>query len=127
MMAPPFGMMPPRPMEDDYVDKFCRFMNAAVEQTVFGPVRQYLQLRPAQPQGGFWETIKSPPELPGLSRPLGLVLQASVPSLLFWYLYYLFSVCARAAPAVASKRAPVPRAECCTRALTRACEPRFAG
>ena len=41
---------------------------------------------------GFWETVKSPPEMPGLSRPVWLTIAASVPTALGWYGYYKFSV-----------------------------------
>ena len=40
----------------------------------------------------FWETVKSPPEMPGLSRPVWLTIAASVPTALGWYGYYKFSV-----------------------------------
>ena len=84
---------PPPPADDDYVDKFCRATNAAMEATVFPTfIRDAVAIRPSRPQGGFLETIKSPPELPGLARPVWLTIAASVPTALGWYGYYKFSV-----------------------------------
>ena len=63
--------------DGDYVDAFCRSLNKAMERTVvIPPVLAAAQVRDATPQGNkagqdfFWSTIKSPPELPGLSRPV---------------------------------------------------------
>lgn len=70
-----------------------------MEQTVLLPdVRKYSQVREATNQGEkkgqefFWMTIKSPPEVPGLSRPVWLTIAASVPTALGWYGWYKFSV-----------------------------------
>ena len=63
---------PPPPADDDYVDKFCRATNAAMEATVFPTfIRDAVAIRPSRPQSGFLETIKSPPELQGLAQPVG--------------------------------------------------------
>ena len=63
-----------------------------MEKSVVGPVRNLVQPRDATKQGDFWATVKSPPELPGLSRPVWLTIAASVPTALGWYGYYKFSV-----------------------------------
>ena len=97
-MAAPPGFTPPPPKPDDYVDRFCRGINYAMEQTVFPPaLREFAAVRDASPQGVSskeqgWKTIRSPPELPGLSRPTWLVIAASVPTALGWYGWYKFSV-----------------------------------
>lgn len=78
------------------MDIFCRGINSAMEATVVGPVREKVAVRDATPQGltkgDFIATITSPPELPGLSRPVWLTIAASVPTALGWYGYYKFSV-----------------------------------
>ncbi|KAJ1482200.1 hypothetical protein T484DRAFT_1952593 [Baffinella frigidus] len=99
-MGPPKGWTPPPPPRDgDYVDIFCRRINAVMEQTVVGPIKAIAQVRDALPQSSssgradfFWRTVKSPPELPGLSRPVWLTIAASVPTALGWYGWYKFSV-----------------------------------
>lgn len=98
-MGPPKDWTPPPPpKEGDYLDIFCRGINAIMEQTVVGPVKAVAQVRDALPQTSasssdfFWRTVKSPPELPGLSRPVWLTIAASVPTALGWYGWYKFSV-----------------------------------
>ena len=99
-MGPPAGFKVPPPKDGDYVDIFCRRINGLMEQSVVGPVRAVAQVRDAQPQAAttpldqevFWRTVKSPPELPGLSRPVWLTIAASVPTALGWYGWYKFSV-----------------------------------
>lgn len=99
-MGPPAGFKAPPPKDGDYVDIFCRGVNGLMEQSVVGPVRAVAQVRGAQPQAAttqldqemFWRTVKSPPELPGLSRPVWLTIAASVPTALGWYGWYKFSV-----------------------------------
>jgi hypothetical protein len=84
-MAAPGNFVPPPPKPDDFVDKFCRGVNYAMEKTVIAPVRSKVQPRNGTKQGGFWATVQSPPELPGLSRPVWLTIAASVPTALGWY------------------------------------------
>jgi hypothetical protein len=100
-MGPPAGFeMPPPPKDGDYVDIFCRGVNGLMEQSVVGPIKAVAQVRDAQPQAAtkpldqdmFWRTVRSPPELPGLSRPVWLTIAASVPTALGWYGWYKFSV-----------------------------------
>lgn len=91
-MASPGGWIPPPPKDGDFVDIFCRALNDAMEKTVVLPVRRNLQPRDATKQGDFWETVTSPPEYPGLSRPVWLTIAASVPTALGWYGYYKFCV-----------------------------------
>ncbi|KAL1521577.1 hypothetical protein AB1Y20_021236 [Prymnesium parvum] len=88
----------PPPKQGDYVDIFCRGLNAAMEKTVVPQLNAYAQVREATPQGDkdarefFWSTVQSPPELPGRSRPVWLTIAASVPTALGWYGWYKFSV-----------------------------------
>jgi len=91
-MGPPPGFTAAPPKEGDYLDIFCRGANELMERSVVGPVRKSVQVREASQQGDFWNTILSPPELPGLSRPVWLTVAASVPTALIWYGYYKFSV-----------------------------------
>ena len=100
-MGPPAGFeTPPPPKDGDYVDIFCRGVNGLMEQSVVGPIKAVAQVRDAQPQAAtkpldqdmFWRTVRSPPELPGLSRPVWLTIAASVPTALGWYGWYKFSV-----------------------------------
>ena len=90
-MAAPPGFTPPPPKPDDYVDRFCRGINYAMERTVFPPaLREFAAVRDASPQGVSskeqgWKTLRAPPELPGLSRPVWLTIAASVPTALGSY------------------------------------------
>ena len=83
---------PPPPRDGDYVDIFCRKCNELMEATIVAPVKDAVKLRDATPSGDFWTTVRSPPELPGISRPVWLTIAASVPTGLVWYGYYKFSV-----------------------------------
>ncbi|KAJ1618741.1 hypothetical protein T492DRAFT_1090687 [Pavlovales sp. CCMP2436] len=93
------GVPPPR--DGDFVDVFCRGVNAACRASVVGPFRAAAAIRPSATVGGkpgsslapagFWEKALSPPELPPISRPAWLVIAASVPTLLGWYGWYKFS------------------------------------
>ncbi len=85
----------PPPSADDYVDRFCRGMNAVCERSVVAPVRRAVAIRPtadAAPTTTIVERLLAPPELPGRSRPLWLVMAGSVPTALLWYGYYKYSV-----------------------------------
>ena len=83
-MGPPPGFKePPSPRDGDYVDIICRGLNSAMEKTVITrPILAAAQVRDASPQGDkkgqdfFWATVKSSPELPGLSRPVWLTIAA---------------------------------------------------
>ena len=61
-------------------------------RTVLPFVRDAVRIRESTPQASPLATLTSPPELPGLSRPVWLVIAASVPTALGWYGYYKFSV-----------------------------------
>jgi len=92
-MGPPEGWVePPPPRDGDYIDIFCRTINGVMEKTVVGPIQVFTRVKNAEKQGDFWDTVKSAPQLPGLSRPVWLTIAASVPTGLGWYGWYKFSV-----------------------------------
>ena len=76
----------------DQVDIFCRWTNAAFRNLTISPVRNYLEMTPARNNMSFIEKLISPPQSPGISRPVSLTIAASVPTLLGWYGYYKFCV-----------------------------------
>jgi hypothetical protein len=83
---------PPPPKDGDYVDIFCRGTNAFFESTTLPFIRRAVTLRVSQGPLEPLQRLTSPPEWPGLSRPVWLVIAASVPTGLVWYGYYKFSV-----------------------------------
>lgn len=76
----------------DQVDIFCRWTNAAFRNLTIAPVRNYLEMTSARSNMSFIEKLISPPQSPGISRPVTLTIAASVPTLLGWYGYYKFCV-----------------------------------
>lgn len=81
------------PVRDiDLVDSFCRWTNSAFRNLTITPVRDYLEIIPAQRNMSFLDILKSPPQSPGISRPVSLTIAASVPTALGWYGFYKFSV-----------------------------------
>ena len=103
-----YARQPPPLKDGDWVSRFCVATNSLFAQTVFPPIRKAISLRDAgseQPvrsqQSDTAEQtpfnlaltkLTSPPEMPGLSRPVWLVIAASLPTALGWYGYYKFSV-----------------------------------
>ena len=82
----------PLAKEGDIVDSFCRWTNSAFRNLTISPVRNYLEIIPAEANMTFFQKLKSPPQYPGISRPVSLTIAASVPTALGWYGYYKFSV-----------------------------------
>lgn len=78
--------------EIDYVDAFCRWTNSAFRNLTIEPVRDFLEIIPAQTNMTFFEKLTTPPQYPGLPRPVSLTILASVPTALGWYGFYKFSV-----------------------------------
>ena len=78
--APESTMYPP-PQESDYVDRFCRGANALMARTNFVPsLRAFATIRTdVERQQPPLERLAAPPCAPGLSRPVWLVVVASVP------------------------------------------------
>ena len=80
---------------DDYVDRFCRFMNSCFKNLTLAPIRDYVSIKDRGDLNtsiSFFERIITPPQLPGVPRPVSFTILASVPTLLIWYGYYKFSV-----------------------------------
>eukprot|EP00277_Geminigera_cryophila_P012907 CAMPEP_0179443326 /NCGR_PEP_ID=MMETSP0799-20121207/26760_1 /TAXON_ID=46947 /ORGANISM="Geminigera cryophila, Strain CCMP2564" /LENGTH=299 /DNA_ID=CAMNT_0021229233 /DNA_START=33 /DNA_END=932 /DNA_ORIENTATION=+ len=81
------------PKEGDYVDIFCRGTNSLMKQLVLKSFRDKVEMQPAGSAGPeVLDRLLAPPEYPGMSRPLWLVMAGSIPTLLGWYGYYKFSV-----------------------------------
>ena len=76
----------------DIVDSFCRWTNSAFRNLTIAPVRDYLEIMPAENNMTFIQKLKSPPQYPGISRPVSLTIAASVPTALGWSGFYKFSV-----------------------------------
>lgn len=79
---------PPPPREGDYIDICCRAINSFFEATTLPFVREKATLRESRRQLKPFERLTAPPESPGLSRPVWLVIAASVPTGLLWYGWY---------------------------------------
>ena len=76
----------------DVIDGFCRFTNALMRNCTVAPFQAYAAIIPAVPNQPFFDKITSPPQSPGLPRPVTLTIAASVPTALGWYGFYKFSV-----------------------------------
>eukprot|EP00931_Biecheleriopsis_adriatica_P073318 TRINITY_DN47626_c0_g1_i1.p1 TRINITY_DN47626_c0_g1~~TRINITY_DN47626_c0_g1_i1.p1 ORF type:complete len:350 (-),score=68.77 TRINITY_DN47626_c0_g1_i1:421-1470(-) len=89
----PRGFVPPPPRDGDYLDMFCRGANGLFEQLVLPQIRERVQLQRAgtAPKDALGK-LTAAPEVPGISRPLWLVMLGSIPTALGWYGYYKFSV-----------------------------------
>ena len=78
--------------EDD-ISNFCKGTNAFWKGLVIEPVRNYVEIRPAgTTTGDIFSKLISPPEVPGIPRPVWFTILGSVPTGLGWYGYYKFSV-----------------------------------
>ena len=73
---------------EDTVDSFCQFMNNFFRSLTIKPVRDYAEIAPSRSGLSFLEKISSPPQTPGLPRPVTLTIAASVPTALVWYGWY---------------------------------------
>ncbi len=83
---------------EDEIDQFCQGTYNFWKQTVIPPVRDYVEIQKVNPQSTTYETkdafgkLIAPPELPGIPRPVWLVILGSIPTALGWYGYYKFSI-----------------------------------
>jgi hypothetical protein len=77
---------------EDLLDSFCRGTNEAFKKLVFPSVREWAKIRPATNFSNDFEKMLSPPENPGIPRPVTMTILASVPTALGWYGFYKFSV-----------------------------------
>lgn len=83
----------PPPKEGDYVDILCRGTNSLMKKLVLKSFRDKVEMQPAGSAGPeILDRLLAPPEYPGMSRPLWLVMAGSIPTFLGWYGYYKFSV-----------------------------------
>mmetsp|Transcript_32367 Transcript_32367/g.65867 ORF Transcript_32367/g.65867 Transcript_32367/m.65867 type:complete len:248 (-) Transcript_32367:6134-6877(-) len=80
--------------EDNFISDFCIGTNTFWKGLVMKPVRDLVEIRPATitPDSPIIDKLTSPPELPGIPRPVWLTILGSVPTGLVWYGYYKFSV-----------------------------------
>jgi len=80
--------------EDDFISDFCIGTNTFWKGLVMKPVRDLVDVRSATitPDSPIIDKLTSPPEIPGISRPVWLSVLGSVPTGLIWYGYYKFSV-----------------------------------
>jgi hypothetical protein len=77
----------------DFVDMFCRSTNDLFKSLTIPIVRNYVEILPfAKSNMTLFEKIISPPQIPGIPRPVSLTIIASVPTGLVWYGYYKFCV-----------------------------------
>lgn len=83
---------------EDEIDEFCQSTYNFWKQTVIPPVRDYVDIRKVSSSSTPYEKKDSlskliaPPELPGIPRPVWLVILGSLPTALGWYGYYKFSI-----------------------------------
>ena len=82
---------------EDEIDEFCQSTYNFWKQTVIPPVRDYVDIRKASSSSSNEKKdtltkLIAPPELPGIPRPVWLVILGSVPTALGWYGYYKFSI-----------------------------------
>ena len=81
---------------EDSISEFCIGTNNFWRGLVIEPVRTYVETRPAGTNvnegTNALQILVSPPEVPGIPRPVWLTIVGSVPTLLGWYGYYKFSV-----------------------------------
>jgi len=80
---------------EDSISDFCIGTNNFWRGLVIEPVRTYVETRPAGTNvnegTNALQILTSPPEVPGIPRPVWLTIAGSVPTLLGWYGYYKFS------------------------------------
>ena len=78
----------------DFISDFCIGTNTFWKKLVIKPVQDYVDARPAEltAESSPIDTLISPPEIPGIPRPVWLTILGSVPTALVWYGYYKFSV-----------------------------------
>jgi len=79
-----------RPPEESFNVRFNLVCKGFVPESVL----KYIDVNrnPEISDGDFLATISSPPGLPGIPKPVWMVLLASLPSSFLWYFYYRFCV-----------------------------------
>ncbi|KAL7446489.1 hypothetical protein ACHAXH_008367 [Discostella pseudostelligera] len=86
----------PSPDTDIILSDFFKGTNEFWKTLVIEPVRQYVQIQPAETvvtsTSDAFTKLTAPPEIPGIPRPVWLTILGSVPTGLIYYGYYKFSV-----------------------------------
>jgi len=81
---------------DIILSDFFKGTNEFWKTLVIQPVRQYVQIQPAETvvtsTSDAITKLTAPPEIPGIPRPVWLTILGSVPTGLIYYGYYKFSV-----------------------------------
>ena len=77
---------------EDIVDEFCQATNSFFKSLTIPSFRRYAELVDMKRDQSFFDKVISPPQNPGLPRPVTFTIVASVPSLLGWYGWYKFCV-----------------------------------
>ncbi|KAL7549092.1 hypothetical protein ACHAWF_012364 [Thalassiosira exigua] len=81
---------------EDAISDFCQGTNEFWKNLVIEPVRNYVDVQPAESAvtstSDALTKLTAPPEVPGVPRPVWLTILGSVPTGLMWYGYYKFSV-----------------------------------
>ena len=81
---------------EDLISDFCQGTNEFWKALVIEPVRNYVEVQPAESvvsaTSDALTKLTAPPERPGIPRPVWLTILGSVPTGLVWYGYYKFSV-----------------------------------
>ena len=84
---------------EDEINDFCQGTYNFWKGTVIPPVRDYVEINKLgkndtsiSKKKDVLSTLIAPPELPGIPRPVWLVILGSVPTALGWYGYYKFSI-----------------------------------
>ena len=86
----------PNAQDDNFLSDFFKGTNEFWKSLVIEPVRQYVNVRPAETAvtstSDAITKLTSPPESPGIPRPVWLTILGSVPTGLLYYGYYKFCV-----------------------------------
>ena len=77
---------------EDVVDKFCQTTNNFFKYLTISSFRNYAEVVDMKKEQSFFDKVISPPQNPGLPRPVTFTIAASVPTLLGWYGWYKFCV-----------------------------------
>lgn len=81
---------------ENEINDFCQGTYNLWKQTVIPPVRDYfdsnIKSKTKTYNKDIISKLISPPQLPGIPRPVWLVILGSIPTALGWYGYYKFSI-----------------------------------
>lgn len=81
---------------ENEIDELCQATYNIMKATIFPPVRDYINIQKNKVSNENnkdpFAKLIAPPELPGIPRPVWLVILGSIPTGLIWYGYYKFSI-----------------------------------